>query len=343
MGWTEGHVGVEFATLPPLCSWVGRVPGLGVERGEIKQARWSLGATWGNALTRYWTPRMVAWLGGLSYRLQRNVTAGHNQWADFLPGEVAAVPQTPVMAAELMRFCHACGPNGSFWARSKSGGEPLTHHCYHGWPQFLDIIGNDTRHAIHRYAASHGIKLWQPAAQDWVIYDRCEFGSRFHGPNGFSLYESIPCEDGVTLFSWKSQEQLCRFMQASRDAYLMTRCRKWRLTFFDGGKTRDGRQNMSSREVELKDHGLFRDFARLVVAPHVIVNGAGSSWAFYSAIVAASHVVFGDAAEGHVEALATPPRRIHVPSPVYHAAKSKLDGSLAVHADAFLSHWLSSH
>ena len=347
MGWTQGRIGVASATLGPVCSWVGRVPGLDVERGRILQKQWSLGATWGNALTRYWTPRMVAWLGGLSYRLQSNATARHNQWADFLPGEVAAVPQTPVMAAELLRFCHACGPNGSFWARSRSGGEPLTHHCYHGWPQFLDVVAHDTRRAIHRYAASQGIQLWQPDAQAWVLYDRCEFGSRFHGPNGFSLYDSIPCDDGVTIFSWKSKEELCRFMQESRERYLRRRCSRWRMTSFDSsGVTRDSRLNMSSREESLKDHGLFRDFARLVVAPHVIVNGAGTSWAFYSAIAAAPHVIFGDADEGHVETLASPPRRIHVPSPVYHAAKSKVNRSVIVHVDAFLSNadqWFRTH
>merc|ERR1712008_432209 len=99
--------------------------------------------------------------------------------------------------------------------------------------------------------------------------------------------------------------------------------------------------NMSAREESLKDHALFRDFARLVIAPHVIVNGAGSSWAFYSAFAAAPHVIFGDADEGHIEALATPPRRFHVPSPVYHAAKSKTGRSVVVHADA-LSEALTS-
>ena len=355
VGWTEGRIGVgggagkTDATLPPVCSWAGRVPGWEVGRGRILQKQWSLGATWGNALTRYWTPRMVAWLGGLSYRLHRNVAARHNQWADFLPEEVAAVPQTSVMSSQLLRFCHACGPNGSFWAKSKSGGEPLTHHCYHGWPQFLDIVGNDTRHAIHRYAESHSIQLWRPAAQDWVLYDRCEFGSRFHGPHGFSLYDSIPCDDGVTLWSWTSKEQLCRLMQASREAYLKKRCGKWRLASIDSGKTRasrDNMNNMSSREESLKDHGLFRDFARLVVAPHVIVNGAGSSWAFYSAVAAAPHVIFGDADEGHIEALASPPRRTHVSSPVYHAAKSKIGRSVVVHVDAFVSsadQWFTTH
>ena len=213
----------------------------------------------------------------------------------------------------------------------------MTHHCYHGWPQFLNVVGNETRDAVNRYAASHGIQLWQPAAQAWVLYDRCEFGSRFHGPHGFSLYDSIPCEDGVTLFSWKSKERLCRFMQASRDAYLRKRCGRWRLASFDSGMTQT-RLNMSSREESLKDHGLFRDFARLVVAPHVIVNGAGTSWAFYSAIAAAPHVIFGDADEGHIEALATPTRRIHVPSPVFHAAKHKANGSVVLSGDWFTTH-----
>ena len=138
-------------------------------------------------------------------------------------------------------------------------------------------------------------------------------------------------------------------MQASREAYLKKRCDKWRLASIDSGKSRasrDDMNNMSSREESLKDHGLFRDFARLVVTPHAIVNGAGSSWAFYSAVAAAPHVIFGNADEGHIEALASPPRRIHVPSPVYHAAKSKIGRSVVVHVDAFVSsadRWFTTH
>ena len=197
----------------------------------------------------------------------------------------------------------------------------MTHHCFRGWPQFIDVIGDETRAALQQYASKRGVDIWRPAPETWVIYDRCEFVNPTNGPNGFSVYNSIPCDRNTTIFTWRISHFPCAAMQARRLAYLRRKCSLWSLRHFDDGAARKNTESRAARQESLESLSMFTDFARLAFAPHVIVNGAGSSWSFYSAIAAAPHVVFGSQLSGDISVLHAPPRRVFVPSAVFRLAQ----------------------
>lgn len=104
-------------------------------------------------------------------------------------------------------------------------------------------------------------------ARDWLFYDRCElFSHDDHGPVALSALRALPFRPHDTVLILSANDRpICRFYQRVRRQYLL-------------------RLVPALRFVRMERSTLARDFARLCMAPRVVIPWIGSSWALWATI-----------------------------------------------------------
>lgn len=202
----------------------------------------------GNALSPYWHAFTLAALG-----------SSHQRCGLVPPPEVAWSFLLP-----------ACAPSGyenrALYARARQC-RGLGHGCATGWPMVAQEIGTYSFDAIVKYHRFKSLRLPTFAPNEWLFYDRCElFTHDDYGPLALSALRNIPfgANDVVSILS-ANDRPICRFYQRVRQTYLLQLFPS--LTF-----------------VHLERKSLAYDFARLCLAPRVVIPWRGSSWALWATI-----------------------------------------------------------
>ncbi len=117
-----------------------------------------------------------------------------DSWIKSLPASVCEGGWDAVASAEVHR--QVCG--------SCQGRMTHPHECAGWWVHFAATVRRDTRLALDLWAKKNAASVPTFNAGDVVIYDRCEendsiFGHVAYGPAGWSLYNTIACDEGCSL------------------------------------------------------------------------------------------------------------------------------------------------
>lgn len=190
-GWLYSSGRDSVRCLPPRPAPPGRVcamHGYGWQRPggrTLYGSVWSSETRWGNELSRYWQARGMARLGGLAFVAVGDLS---HAWLRYLPKRVAAEPLpvaqgAPGTCAAFDAACAACHN----WKYS--------HVCLGAWTRLGNEVAEDTRRALHLFAAAKGRRLPVFGPHDVVVHNRCSkdvwFWHGDYGPAAFSLYATL--------------------------------------------------------------------------------------------------------------------------------------------------------
>ncbi|CAF5047904.1 unnamed protein product [Rotaria sp. Silwood1] len=222
---------------------------------------------WGNSLSPYWQARGAAFLMGSPFSF-----SGWNTptWIGFLPVSVAPVSSNSCVKAypELFRrMCDDPGPECDM---------VYAHKCVGAWNYIRNQILQETRSALERWAQLNNETKPIFNSSDMVMYDRCsEDNTLYHpeyAPIGFSAFKCIPKtvtvlyhvydEAQTTLFCDALRKEQTKYLKAIRPdiAVIPSRGSAW------------------------------KDFAKLVYAPYVLVISTGSTFALWATLANVGHV-----------------------------------------------------
>lgn len=288
------------------CAVLGTIPGVSVSSGTLRKPHTFYSTRWGNVLSPYWMARAMAELGGHAYS---GGSFGQGTWMELLPHKA---PAKPAQAALFQAACRGCtGVNLEY-----------AHRCFYGWTRVLPTIQRETRLALTKFSERRSLPLPQFEPDDWFVYDRCEiFRHPIHAPFAFSLYdEAIPCDARTRVLYFRARRSAaCDVMKRARAARLRRKCPQRRV-----------------EEVNMSRS--FHDFARLVLAPHVILGSAGSSWGIWSALSAnAGEVWVG------TDKLMPTGAFAHAPNVHTSRAPGLYTSTIRNHTHAAMVQWLESH
>ncbi|CAB9523612.1 expressed unknown protein [Seminavis robusta] len=250
----------------------------------------------GNDLSRYYSWRILAELGGYNLELATPIWSIHDSFLVYLPTRAQAKkPKQRV----LQKFLCVCPQDISF-----------VHECDYGVPDIIPTIRREVRIALQQYADAkfktkrlnnlHGWGnerrlFWNIFSgdsrqeskrqllgqfydkDDWLIYDRCQILDHvLHGFGTLSVYDVIPSNGSFTIYSLSGRKEglgvLCDELQEIRNDYI--RSRNPNVTIF-----------------ELQESNRNVDFGRLANAPNLLIPSAGSTWALYAALANVGRVV----------------------------------------------------
>ncbi|CAB9523613.1 expressed unknown protein [Seminavis robusta] len=250
----------------------------------------------GNDLSRYYSWRILAELGGYKFDLATPIMSYHDSFLVYLPTHAQAKkPKQRV----LQKFLCVCPQDISF-----------VHECDYGVPDIIPTIRGEVRIALQEYADAkfktkrldnpHGWgnerKLFwnffsgdsrqeskrQILGQfydkdDWLIYDRCQILDHvLHGFGTLSVYDEIPSNGSFTIYSLSGRKEglgyLCDELHEIRNDYIRSR-------------------NPNVTILELQESNRNVDFGRLANAPNLLLPSAGSTWALYAALANVGGVV----------------------------------------------------